>query len=341
MAVKRVHMKPLLRFWPLALYGLVILHFCLSYCGFGRAFLNLDNYLTYTERMPYQGRVLPALVFNSLHGAGILPSFGFGKLLAPAQLPFFFAATALSLAGAVAAVRDIVGRHLGYGATTREASAMALLLSCYFTYLVGYEMKYFLPYDLPSLGLWAAVLWLAFSRKSIWLVVVFALATLNRETSIILILCVLAIYHHHNQASFQALLALALPMALIWLVTKYGVYQAFNHNPSDGNGLALNHFMANVRFVLSPLHWPQLGSIWSFLWLPLLMYWSAIKAPLQVAFKRIVLLTLAILMVTGIVIEIRIFGELGLLVVICLAGVLDGKLRALSPQRSSTQVGLA
>lgn len=341
MAVKRAHMKPLLRFWPLALYGLAILHFCLSYCGFGRAFLNLEHYLAYTERMPYQGRVLPALLFNSLQDAGALPSFGFGKLLAPAHLPFFFAATALSLAGAVAAVRDIVGRHLGLGAITREASAMALLLSCYFTYLVGYEMKYFLPYDLPSIGLWAAVLWLAFSRKSIWLVLVFALATLNRETSLILILCVLAVYHHHHQASLQTKLALALPMALIWLATKYGVYQVFSHNPSDGNGLALNHFMANLRFVLSPLHWPQLGSIWGFLWLPLLMHWSAIKDPLQVAFKRIVLLTLAILMVTGIVIEIRIFGELGLLVVICLAGVLDGQFGAARDRGPSAQAGVA
>lgn len=332
-------MTPLLRLWPFVLYGLVILHFSLSYCGFSRPFLNIDQYLAYAERMPYQGRVLPALFFNGLQRAGALPAFGFGALLAPSQLPFFFATTAFSLALAVAAMRDIVSRHLAFTQITTEISVIALLLSTYFTYMVGYEMKYFLPYDLPSLGLWAAVLWLAFARKTGCLVTVFALATLNRETSLILILCTLAIYHHHHKARLQTKLVLPGSMLLIWFAMKVGIYQTFSHNPSDGNGLALNHFFANVRFILSPLHWPQLGSIWGFLWLPIMLAWSEMNTPLQVAFKRIILLTVAVLTVTGIVIETRIFGELGLIVVICLAAPLDSRLRTNNPAPNAPQTG--
>lgn len=316
------------RKWPLLVYALAILHFTLSYCGGARPFLDMNKYMAYSERMPFQGRLLPAILYNGVSAMVDVPAFSFGHL-PPRLVIYSILLTAGSLLLTLLAVRDMSRRHMKGTRLTREFVSVALLMSVYFSYLTGYEMKFFLPYDLPSIALWACTLWLAYQRMTWLVVVVFTLSTINRETSIILAPCVIAIYHHRHGAGLRSKLVLVGAMVALWCAVKFLVHEGLQANPREGNGMALNNLSKNISLIMKPVHWPQLASIWGFLGIPFLLFWADIADPTHRAFKWVVASSCAMLCIVGIVVEVRIFGELGLLVVLCLAGRFDAAARAL------------
>jgi len=304
---------------------LIGLHFALTYCTATAPFLDLKQYFGYEANMPFQGRVLAALVFNGINAWHVLPTLhgSFGKTLPPEYFLYFFTITLLSVVLVLVLFRDILIRGEKFKPVTADMAGFALLGCLYFNYVVGYEFKYFLPYDMPSVAMWAAVLWLSYRRHILILLLVFVLATMNRETVIILVPCVMAIFYWRHKMAMAPAVLLGVVMILIWVLAKLALYKVFQSNPHDGNGLAVMTFWKNAHLISNPAHWPQILSSWAFLTIPFAVQWHHIADPCQRVFKWVVVCMLGILLVTGIFIETRIFGELSLLVVLCLGAVLD------------------
>lgn len=315
-------------------YLLIGMHFSLTYCGFASPFLKLDQYLNYQAKLPFQARVLPALVYNAIPGINSLPNYAFGRSV-PAHLMLYFVAQTLAcVLLSVALLRHILRQHMACHPITREIATLALFASIYFSYVVGYEFKYFLPYDLPSLAFWVLIIWLAYERRLLWLAPTFALATLNRETTLLLIPCVVGLLRLHQGLSWRTSLIWGAGLLVIWGACKAGLYLALDGNAREGNGLAVLTFTKNLSFLINPLHWPQMLSACAFLFIPFFLQWRRITEPSHVVFKWTVALTLAVLMVTGLFIEVRIFGEVGVLIILCLSGVLN-RAMAIPPMTSS------
>jgi hypothetical protein len=301
------------------------LHFALTYCTATAPFLDLKQYFGYEANMPFQGRVLVAMLFNGITAWHALPTLhgSVGKALPPEYFLYFFTTTLVSVVLVLVLFRDILIRGEKFKPVTADVAVFALLGCLYFNYVVGYEFKYFLPYDMPSVAMWATVLWLSYRRHILILLVAFVLATVNRETVIILAPCVTAIFYWRHKMALSRAVLLGATMLVIWVLAKLALYKVFQGNPHDGNGLAVMTLWKNAHLISNPAHWPQILSSWAFLSIPFAMHWHHITDPCQRVFKWVVVCMLGILLVTGILIETRIFGELSLLVVLCLAGVLN------------------
>jgi len=309
-------------------YFLIGVHFSLTYCGFASPFLKLDQYLSYQAKLPFQARVLPALIYNAIPGVSGLPSYAFGRAL-PAHLTLFFLTQTLAcVLLSVALLRQVLSRHMRHKPLTNDIATLALFACLYFSYAVGYEFKYFLPYDLPSLAFWVLTIWLAYEKRLILLLPIYLLATLNRETTLFLIPCVVGILRCHHGLPWRACLGWGAGMLLVWCACKAGLYMALDGNAREGNGLAVLTFTKNLSFFINPLHWPQMLSACAFLFIPFLMQWRRITDPVHVVFKWTVAAMVAVLIMTGLFIEVRIFGEIGILIILCLAGLLNRRVEA-------------
>jgi hypothetical protein len=172
-------------------------------------------------------------------------------------------------------------------------------------------------YDLPSLGFFSVGLYLIYFRRSAVLFCgVFVLATINRETSLLLLPLILLTELHRNQngtkdftlKSFLSprLLLTIVPLGLFGLGWHIGVGHRFRSNPSESHPrLAGNFFL-----LLWPVVWPQIAGVAAYLLPVLVLFWRCIPDPILRSWRWILPLWITFTMFYGIIFEIRLFGEL-------------------------------
>lgn len=183
----------------------------------------------------------------------------------------------------------------------------------YFTYILNFGPHFLLPYDLPSLFFFCAGFYLLLMRRPLMLVPLVAIATLNRETAIFLVVFyVLLEWPHREDARRRGtVLAYAAVMAAAWLGMRLIVLHLYGHNPVSGTSrIADVKLWQNLGFLVKPQHWPALASIFGFTW-PLTLAWRREIEPRYLERGLIaVAMWLVLMLVVGVLIEIRIFGEL-------------------------------
>ncbi len=150
-------------------------------------------------------------------------------------------------------------------------------------------------------------------RRSLLLIPVIAVATLNRETSLFLILfyLVFEIPGRSDQNKRAVVILRAGGMLLAWIAMRAVVLHLYGHNPMDnGSRIADLHLWQNLSFLVKPQHWPAFASLFGFT-LPVVV---AARRYLEPDFLRrgliVVGLWFALMLFVGVLIEIRIFGEL-------------------------------
>ncbi|HLI75911.1 MAG TPA: hypothetical protein VKV02_03120 [Acidobacteriaceae bacterium] len=178
---------PLLIAAVVVLYACATLQFVRFYTVSATFYLNLPAYLAGQERLPFQYRVLPALLTRALYATHLLQAAGMhqnGAFTTERAPLYLISLVSLILAG--------IFTQVTYRALSRSRRFNLLvypvfLFTMIWTYSIHVEANFSYPYDFLSVAFFAAGLLCIVTRRFLPLLAVIALGTLNRETTLFLI----------------------------------------------------------------------------------------------------------------------------------------------------------
>jgi hypothetical protein len=237
---------------------LVAAHFSLNFAQLGTTFLDLEKFIAGSERFPFQYRILTAPIFAFLVRAytdfdvgRALPHFP--DYLASVEALAYFTVNCGSLFIALLLFRRIAADVFA-GAAAIAAYFLFVAL-CYLWFILNPGLSFLLPYDLPALAFCAASLLCVLRGRWYVLGAVFVLATLNRETSYLIVLLLLVRWYLGYEGS-RALLVAAI-LGALWLVLKLAL--VFWFWPASG-GLIISAVRIGYNFatLAKPWQWPAL-----------------------------------------------------------------------------------
>lgn len=301
-------------------YSLATIQLVWAYHSRVQPYLQLDRYENGLEVTPCQTRVLMMWLLRWAHHNPFLIHLAdlvsrFTPIYRSHITPETF----------ILAITDTAGIVLAGWVATRIYDASSdrrllityvyplVLVLCAVTYLLVSLHSRRFYYDLPSLGFFAVGLYLIYFRKHpLWFATLFVVATLNRETTLVLLLFfVLAAMTESDKVDWRRCysprtLAVIAPLAIYWIAWHLEVNRLY-----AGNHAAwIPAYKINLVLLAWPPAWPQLFAAGGYSILPILLYRKLVKDPTL----RLWLWTLpawfGIMFLYGIVVESRLFGEL-------------------------------
>ena len=329
---KGSHLSPI----PLILNGMATLQIVWFYLLHIPSAMDLAAFETGVERTPFQYRLLmifplrwahhsrfmagAASVLQSAHGW--LPSHVSPEALLQALVDVF----SLAIAGIVTSqVYQASSRTRTLGSFIYPLTL--ILAASTYAFSTNHALRF--VYDLPALAFFSVGLALIYFRyHAVWFVLLFVIATVNRETSLLLLplyagtQCLLpttkcsivqgtTLLANRAVADWTRLYApsnviITVPLALLWIAWRFWLAHHFAGNPSAAGP----RLLLNLGLLLCPLSWPQVASACGFL-LPVVF---ACKGRVHDPVLRLWLWLLpawfAVMLFFGLLIEPRVFGEL-------------------------------
>jgi hypothetical protein len=289
-------------------------HFCFAYFQNCQPFLNLNEYMQGTARLPYQYRVLMAWVLRGGMRLPLLASIS-SRLPIPFRDPrafILFLTSWVSLFGSVLLTWRSLNRLTGNEEYSRWASLLAVYMA-YFQFPLVFGLDFLLPYDLPSLLFFCGCLYCVISRRMPLFYLFFVVGTFNRET-ICMATLFLVIWGWQESKGRREILVLGghiLAQATIWFVIKLYLHHRFASNVADTAGASFHYKLSyNLHTIIKPKQWPVLLSVFGFT-VPLVLAWR--KWMKNGAMEKEIFLLAAwftVMMMVGVIAEIRIFSEL-------------------------------
>jgi hypothetical protein len=231
-------------------------------------------------------------------------TYFFPRGLTPEMMLEFFLGIACVLFSGWVAVRIYAG------ATRRNVLRSLVfplfLVLCTLTYIVHTVQNFRFVYDMPSLAFFSLGFYLIYTRKPVlWFILLFAVATLNRETTLLLLpFWVLSQSLDENgRLAWRRMirwqvLVVVLPLGLYWIAWHHLVYGIFSTNPSE----YYSRLSLNLKCFTRIRYWPQLASAFAFLW--------PVTDPQLKAWLWLLPVWYAVMMVWAVLTETRVFGEL-------------------------------
>jgi hypothetical protein len=320
------------------IYLLATIQFAWCYFWLTRPYVNTRLYEMGLERMPFQGRMLMMMPMRLAHASFVLDWVAeFFKLS-----HFWFPQPVHPEVLIQAAINVICLLSAGYFTTKiYQASSRQgwltpivyplLLIACAATYMMHTVQNFRFIYDLPSLAFFSAAMYLIYFRKH-WgfFAALFVVATINRETTLLL-LPLYMINEAVERGEFRwplllrtRTLLVALPLAAFWGAWQIFVRHLFAHNPSE----FYPRIGWNVKSLLVPQAWPQLLSTSAYLLLFVALTWRRISDSRLRAWVLILPIWFVFMFTFGILIETRVFGELIPFLVCATALILEEMLQA-------------
>lgn len=304
----------------LAVYVLATVQFAWCYLWLTRPYVNTALYEQGLERMPFQGRSMMMAPMRWAHSSDLLHT-----LAQPFSLSRFWFPRPVAPEVLVQATINVFCLLLTGYLTTRIYQASSrrrlltpmvyplLLVVCGATYIMHTVQNFRFIYDLPSLAFFSVAMYLMYFRRHPGLfVALFLIATINRETTLLL----LPLYMINEAVSdgetrwSNALrprtLAVVIPLAAAWIGWQIFIRHVFASNPSE----FYPRFNWNVKSLLVPQAWPQLLSACAYLMLFVVVMRRRIADPRLKAWLWILPIWFVFMFSFGILIETRIFGEL-------------------------------
>ena len=310
--------RPLLLFtW--AIYCFATLRFVRNYILLTTPYLVLPSYLLGHERLPFQERVLPIVVYrafyafppiaNHLHHDTGLFTWENGPM-------FFLSLVATVVAGTFA--------YKLYRAVSPQGSLAVVVYPVFlFTVMMTYsahpDQNFNFPYDLLSVAFFTAGLYFIYTRRYVPLLAVILVGTFNRETTLFLIIvfCLDAASSQDAHAEqpdglrqrFELGQVPWLKVALLsaaWLAVKLPLAHTFRFNDRSEYFLRLHYNISTFR----PGYIPTMFDLCGYL-LPVVFVLRKRIRPVRFGnYAYILPVWLAVMCCTGVLIEIRIYGEL-------------------------------
>ncbi len=315
------------------LYACATLQFVRFYTVSATFYLNLPAYLAGKERLPFQYRVLPAVMIRGLYALHLLRSTGMhtkGAFTAE-RAPLYV----LSLLGLVIAG---VFTQAIYNTLSRTRSLQylvypALLFTMLWTYSIHVEANFSYPYDFLSVAFFAAGVFFIVRRQYLPLLFVVALGTFNRETTLFLIgIFVLDAAstgianptgRWRDRFSPQQVPWLKTALLLvIWLGIKLWLAHHYAGNDRSEDYVRLRYNLGELK----PRLWPALLNACGFM-LPVVLLFRSDLCPLRFRnYLWILPLWFAAMFYAGVIVETRIYGELCPYVSVALVLIIETRL---------------
>lgn len=303
-----------------AVYLLATVQFAWCYLWLTRPYVNTAQYEQGLERMPFQGRSLMMLPMRWANSSDTLH-----WLARPFALSHFWFPRPVQPEVLVQAAINILCLLLAGWFTTRiyQASSRRRLLTpmvyplflvvCGATYIMHTVQNFRFIYDLPSLAFFSAAMYLLYFRRH-WslFAALFLVATINRETTLLLLPLYLVNEAAHtsglrwSRALRPRALLRVLPLAAFWIGWQILIRHIFAGNPSE----FYPRFNWNLKSLIVPQAWPQLLSACAYLMLFVVVMRHRISDSRLRAWLWILPVWFAFMFSFGILIETRVFGEL-------------------------------
>ena len=187
------------------------------------------------------------------------------------------------------------------------------LIMVWTTYSLLTMHSYRFIYDLPALAFFSLGLYLSYTGKHpLWFALVFVLGTLNRETTLLLLVffivaqCGRTRSFDWTQSYSASTLKRILPLAAFWLAWHLWVVQHFAANPTASQP----RLSLNLALLAIPLIWPQILGTFAYALPLVVLYRRHIHDPVLCLWLFILPLWIVFMLYYGVVVETRIFGEL-------------------------------
>jgi len=284
------------------------------------SFLHLDRYEAGRERMPFQARLLMTLPLRWAHASPTLIRFASTlsatKIWFPLGIrPEAFVEAPIDILAILAAglvARDLYRRSSPTGLLTPFVYPLTLVMvAASYCLLTIHLFRY--VYDLPSLGLFACGMWLIQRRAHpLLFAILFLIATLNRETSVLLLVlfvltsCIVDGQWRPRRALCARTILTTGSLAALWLAWHLWAAHHFAALPSESKP----RLWANLATLLWPFAWPQLAGIAGYT-LPLFLLMRRNLPTLELRLWTAILpIWFFVMLFMGLLIEIRLFGEL-------------------------------
>jgi len=303
-----------------ALYFLATVQIAWYYQGHVPSYMYLYRYENGTDRMPFQGRLLMMFLLRWAHSstAWIALATATKKLypwvlpqITPELLLLILLNTVCIVGTGAIAVRI-------YEASSRQRLLTLwiyplVLTMCVSAYILHTTQNLSYYYDFPSLLFFSAGIYLIYFRcHPALFAAVFLVGTINRETTLVLLLFfvlarVAADDHIDWRLSLQPQTwGVVVPLAMAWLAWHAWIGWVFRANPTE---LACR-IPVNVGLVLLPLSWPQLFGAGCYMFPVIFIFRGSIQDPTFRIWLWTLPVWIGLMFFYGILIETRIFGEL-------------------------------
>ncbi|HET9088626.1 MAG TPA: hypothetical protein VFN53_13995 [Acidobacteriaceae bacterium] len=304
----------------LLLYTLATIQVVWAYHSRVPSYLRLDKYENGIEVTPCQTRVLMMLVLRWAHSNTLLVYLA---NLVSTVTPIY--RTHIRPETFVIGLGDMAGIAMAGWVATRIYSAAStrhlltpyvyglVLVFCAGQYLLLALHVYRFYYDLPSLGFFSAGLYLIYFRKNpLVFAALFVVATLNRETTLLLLLLfVLASVADGPGIEWRRICAprttgTVVPLGVFWcswhvLVNRHFAHNHFAYIPAS---------LINTVLLFWPPAWPQMLTAGCFS-IPLLVaYRKTVRDRTLRLWLWVLPAWFAIIYLFGIIVEVRLYGEL-------------------------------
>jgi hypothetical protein len=191
-------------------------------------------------------------------------------------------------------------------------------------------VAYQFPYDLLAMAFFTTGMYLIYNRRFWWLLVMFLVASFNRETTLFLIpLIVLDAVASEDGLEWKrvkspALLGKVALLSIVWLATQAYVHERFAGRPSEMGP----RMMVNLAVFKQPQMWPAFFAAGGFLIPLVLLFRKRIPDPRIRSYIWVIPLWIAFMFVYGQVLEIRIYGELSGLLALSSVLIFESSLEA-------------
>ncbi len=318
-----------------AFYLLATVQLMWCYLWLTRPYVDTRQYEQGLERMPFQGRCLMMLPMRLAHENSVLRFLD--RLFAYSH--FWFPKPGQPEVLMQAAIGVACLAVTGF-LTTRiyEASSRRRLLTYFIyplvlavwatTYVLHTVQNFRFIYDLPSLAFFTGALYLIYFRRHWgWFVALFLVATINRETTLLLLpLWALDRSLIGGKVRWRRMLqpqtvAVVLPLMVAWVGWEIFIRHHFAHNRSE----FYPRLNWNVKSVFAPQAWPQMLSACGYLLPFVVLLRRRIPSERLRVWLWLIPLWLMFMFSYGILVETRVFGEL-IPLVVCSAALIAEEL---------------
>lgn len=198
----------------------------------------------------------------------------------------------------------------------------------YFHFLLIAEIRVQTPYDLPSMAFYAVALYAILARRFAAFYVVFIVATLNRETTLFLPFFFFLWQLNDDCRLVEALLNVKLSQ-LGELATQLaiwgGIHTWAESTVAGGSHLWRNYLLQNIHFLLDPLHWCTMASVFGFLWIPYLVFFRDIPSVYLRRCAVLIVPWFVMMLLFGDLLEIRIHSEWISYIAVCVAALASSR----------------
>ncbi|HEY0784398.1 MAG TPA: hypothetical protein VGD62_00915 [Acidobacteriaceae bacterium] len=308
------------------LCALATIHVVGFYLSRVPCYLRLPAYEQGLERTPFQYRLLLMVPLRWAHSSPSLIRLAAFMSSMPAWFPRGVRPEGI-LQGTIdlasVATAGLVARAL-YRRTSRTQlltpylyPLTLLMVASTYAVLTLHAVRF--PFDLPSLAFFSLGLYLIHAQRPLlWFSSLFLVATINRETTLLLLVFFVLAECSRNPAPHHRFdwrrsyapptLRVVLPLATAWLAWHLWVVHRFAANPPVPSAMA--RVALNLGTLAIPLAWPQLLATFGYLLPAVLAGRRSIHDAVLRSWLWALPVWLAFMLYYEIVIEIRLFGEL-------------------------------